>query len=420
MGQIGVDSDTGAGGVVGPEGDFVLDDVIGRIPRILRAEQTVLPELWRTLLVVTHAAAVSVRVTPVCAGLVLDVVRNAVSIGVSRVHVVEGVVLRVGAVEVLLPVHHSAVVRVRVERVGDVGVSGTVSSAHPGHVLQVATGVVLEVVVERVTVRIEIVVARHHRVGAVEHLIEVVDAVAIRIILQVVREPSPYGLGLFPVGQSIAVGVHVIVVAMYVGGGHGAPLRALVVAPGAILGNHTDRTTGRSQCHSSDHIACDRGVGERGEASAGVVVVEDARQPGAPVQGGRVDAGGVGDGQALEVAVVGDDGGAEVHEGHAWVGAVRQIALVAVTDAAEVGVVDVPQSAGEVLHPILKSIIVEIACILSAGRVGLAWIDLPVAVEVLVAIIEPVTVGVVVARVAVQRRVSVAAEVRLDAIRDAI
>ena len=251
--------------------------------------------------------------------------------------------------------------------------------------------------------------ARLHRVGAVEDLIEVVDTVAIRIILRGEREPTPYGHVLFPVCQSIAVAVHVIVVAMAVGGGDGARLRALVVTPGAVLGNHTDRTTWRSHCHPSDHIACDRGVGERGETSAGVVVVEDSRQPCSPIKGVRVDAGGVGDGQAVRAAVVGDDRGAVVHEGHAGVGAVRQIALVSVANAAEVGVVDVPQRAAEVLQPVVDAVVVVVARILSAGRIGLAWIDLPVAVDVLVAIIELVTVGVVVARVAVQRRVSVAA-----------
>ena len=78
----------------------------------------------------------------------------------------------------------------------------------------------------------------------------------------------------------------------------------------------------------------------------------------------------------------------------------RNVALVTVVDTTRVGVCDVPRGAGEVLFPVLDAVVVRIASVFAARRVGFTGIDETVAVGVLIAVVKGVAVGVVVARVA--------------------
>ena len=85
----------------------------------------------------------------------------------------------------------------------------------------------------------------------------------------------------------------------------------------------------------------------------------------------------------------------------------RHVALVAVVDATKVGVGDVPLGAGEVLFPVLNAVVVRVTGILTPCRVSFAGIHQPVAVDVLITVVERVAVGVVVPGIAGLRRVAV-------------
>ena len=89
--------------------------------------------------------------------------------------------------------------------------------------------------------------------------------------------------------------------------------------------------------------------------------------------------------------------------------------LVAITDSSPVGVGDVPQCAGHVLLPVVYAVVVHVAGVLDTSRVGLSRVDHPIAVDVLLAVVELVAVGVVVARIGGLGRITVRA-VDLDTV----
>ena len=97
----------------------------------------------------------------------------------------------------------------------------------------------------------------------------------------------------------------------------------------------------------------------------------------------------------------------------------REVQLVSVANSATIGVCDVPEGARHVFLPVIQSIIVEVARVLYPGRIGLSRIYDTVAIDILLAVVELVAVGVVVPRVGGERWVAVGA-VDLDTVRDSV
>ena len=114
-----------------------------------------------------------------------------------------------------------------------------------------------------------------------------------------------------------------------------------------------------------------------------------------------------------------DVGGLEVHKRIARVRAVADVALLAVVDASEVRIRNVPQRACQVLFPVLNTVLVFVPGILTPCWVGFTRIQHAVEVGVFFAVIKGITVRVVVAWVAGLGRVAVGA-VDFNAITDAI
>ena len=98
----------GPAGVVGPEDDLRLREIVRGIQGVLRRTDAAGgPEIRRTFHTVNDAATVGVGVPPIRAGQVLKGVRDAVAVEIVGQDVVRGVVLRVGPVEVLVKVVHA-------------------------------------------------------------------------------------------------------------------------------------------------------------------------------------------------------------------------------------------------------------------------------------------------------------------------
>ena len=159
-----------------------------------------------------------------------------------------------------------------------------------------------------------------------------------------------------------------------------------------------------------EHVTVDRRVAKRLPCPRHVVPSNAA---------GRVEAGAVADGELVERAAVTHEGGLEIHQRVARVGAVADVPLVSVVHATEIRVGHVPQRASEVFLPILNAVVVSVARIFSPGWVRFTVVKQAVAVDVLFPVIKRVAVGVVVAGVACLSRIAVRT-VDLDAIGHAV
>ena len=95
------------------------------------------------------------------------------------------------------------------------------------------------------------------------------------------------------------------------------------------------------------------------------------------------------------------------------------VSLLTVVDATKVGVRDVPERAREVFFPVLDAVVVLVAGVFSAGRVGFALVENAVEGGVFLAVVKGVAVGVVVPRVAGLGGVAVSA-VHFNTVADAV
>ncbi len=379
----------GSAGVVGPEEHLCLREIVGGVQRVLGcANAARSPEVCRTFDAVANPTTVGVGVTPIRAGQVLESVGDAVAIEIVRQHVVGRIVLRIRAVKVLVQVTHAARIRVKLCGIGDPNVRGTVQDADA--VQRTARGV-LEVGVQAVTVGVERVDARIQRVRVVaHHLVEVVHAVVVCVGQGRVGEPTEHAEQFLPIGQTVRIRIGVVVVAVLTCAADRAVQGGLRVAEGAVAVRHVRRGCRWREIHANEHVVDRRAVGK------GRPCARDIVPPRAPV---RVETRSIGQRQAIDAVPIGR-GRDEVHERIAWIRAVRDVALITVVDTTGVGVCDVPGGAGEVLFPVLDAVVVCIASVFTARRVGLTGIDETVAVGVLIAVVKGVAVGVVVARVA--------------------
>ena len=114
-----------------------------------------------------------------------------------------------------------------------------------------------------------------------------------------------------------------------------------------------------------------------------------------------------------------NEGGFEIHEGVAGVGAVADVPLLSVVDAAKVRVGDVPEGTGQVFLPVLDTILVLVPRIFTPSRVRFTGIQHAVEVGVLLSVVKGIAVGVVVSWVAGLGRVAVGA-VDFHAVVDAV
>ena len=186
--------------------------VVARVPRIaVCIHASDVPVLRWALLSVGNPSTIGVGVPPVSANLLLDGVGDAVAIGVQRVEIIRGVVLRVGPVDILLPVTHPSVVGVGDVPHGVVRIQGPVA---PHAEIQGASGGVLEVVVQPVAVTVQIIVTGDAGICLVEYLIQVVDTVAVGVGHVRQRQVPPGAQKLLPVGQTVAIGIWIVIVAV--------------------------------------------------------------------------------------------------------------------------------------------------------------------------------------------------------------
>ena len=95
------------------------------------------------------------------------------------------------------------------------------------------------------------------------------------------------------------------------------------------------------------------------------------------------------------------------------------VSFLAVADATEVGISNVPKRAGQVLFPVLNAVLILVSRVFSTGWVGFSSIQHAVEIGVLFTVIERIAVGVVVARIAGLGRVAVGA-VDFDTVADAV
>ena len=227
------------GGVVGPEHNIRVDDVVARIERIERRTGAIRQPIdVGAFQAVDHASAVRVGVGPIGAGEVFHRIGNAVPVEIVGLNVIGWVTFGVGAVEVFRSVIHPTRIGVKCIVSGRPHVRGTVGDANEG---QVTAGRVFEVIVETVSVIVEEVAARLVGVGVVKHFVEVVHSVVVRIRQCWVGEPPKGAEQLLPVSKAVTVRVFVVVVAV------------VAVTPDAAVG-HRLRVAERAV--AVGHIGC--------------------------------------------------------------------------------------------------------------------------------------------------------------------
>ena len=251
----------GSAGVVGPEEHLRLREIVRGVERVLgRAHAARGPEVGGTLDAVTDATAVGVGVAPVRTGQVLEGVGNAVAVEVVGQHVVGRVVLRVRAVEVLVQVANATRICVKLCGIGDPDVRGAVQDPDA---VQRAARRVLEVAVQAVAVGVQRVDARVEGVRVVaHHLIEVVHAVVVRVGQGRVGEPTEHAEQFLPVGQTVRVGVGVVVVTVLAGAADRAVQGGLRVAPGAVAVRHVRGRSGWCEADANEHVVDRRAIRE--------------------------------------------------------------------------------------------------------------------------------------------------------------
>ena len=114
-----------------------------------------------------------------------------------------------------------------------------------------------------------------------------------------------------------------------------------------------------------------------------------------------------------------NEGGFKIHQGITGIGSVADVPLLPVVDATEVRIGHVPQSARQVLFPVLNPILVLVSGILTASGVGFTGIQHAVEVGIFLTVVESVAVGVVVSWVAGLSRVAVST-VNFHTVADAV
>ena len=116
-------------GIIGVEYDFVLNDIIGRVPWVEISTNAIEYPHWRrTFLAINHPTAICIGVTPVCSRDVLDTVRNAVPIGIDWVLIIARVVLWVGAIQILLAIPNTTCICIGIHVIRHICVSTTVAN----------------------------------------------------------------------------------------------------------------------------------------------------------------------------------------------------------------------------------------------------------------------------------------------------
>ena len=115
------------GCVVGPEDDIVLGQIIGWIKEIERCSYAVEePELLRTFSTVKHSTTVSVRVSPIRTGEVLNSIGYAIVIEIIRQEVVRRIVLRVRVIEIFGTIVNASAVSIDRLVIGNPDIGRTV------------------------------------------------------------------------------------------------------------------------------------------------------------------------------------------------------------------------------------------------------------------------------------------------------
>ncbi len=167
-------------GVLSEEIQHIRLNIIRRIPWIHLCIRTVIiPECGGTFVPIWNPTTIGIRITPICSNLLLNGVRDSVSIGIQRIHVVIWIILWIRTIEILLEVSYSTIIGVSVIPQGSVVVQCHIAAADTEH--QWTTSIILEPIVQTISIGISEIVAWFHRVSSIDYLIEIADAISIRV-----------------------------------------------------------------------------------------------------------------------------------------------------------------------------------------------------------------------------------------------
>ena len=99
--------------VVCKEYNFILDDIVRRIPWIeITTSATEYPQ-WRwTFLAINHPATVGIGVTPICTCDIFNTIWNTITIGIDRIPIIARIVLWIRTIEIFLAVPNTTCIRI--------------------------------------------------------------------------------------------------------------------------------------------------------------------------------------------------------------------------------------------------------------------------------------------------------------------